>query len=140
MTDCRECGTTIPDSSNFCPSCGAPQNEAAARALAKYTKRRMEEFSEQQRGQERHTSRGRSADTAQFWNRVSYALAWIAIVAGLAIFPAAASGFVVFGGVVALPPVRRLLGRTLGDTPGIRPILTISLTSIVIGIALFLVA
>ena len=128
MDDCRECGTEIPVGSNFCSSCGAPQNEAAARALHQYTRRHAEELVET------------NSAGGTVWSRLGYALGWILVVAGLAVLPHPASGFLVFGGVVALPPVRRLLGRAVGHTPGVPQMLLVSLTSAAIGLGLFVLA
>lgn len=133
MDECRECGVEIPDDANFCQQCGAPQNRAAAQALQRYAKRRAEEFADSTGSDEEDTG-------GALLERLGYALGWILVVAGFAVVPNPASGFLVFGGLVALPPVRRLLGRQLGHTPGMAQMLLISLTSGGIGVGVFVVA
>lgn len=134
MDQCRECEAEIPDNSNFCQQCGAPQNEAAAQALHRYANRRAQELVE---AEESDSGAGGSGGLL---DRLGYALGWILVVAGFAVIPNPASGFLVFGGVVALPPVRRLLGRQLAHTPGMPQMLLISLTSGAIGIGVFVLA
>ncbi|MFC7072679.1 zinc ribbon domain-containing protein [Halovenus rubra] len=132
MDTCRECDAQIPDGANFCQQCGAPQNEAAAQALHQYTERHAQELIE--------TNEVAGNSSGKLSERLGYALGWILVVAGLAVAPNPASGFFVFGGVVALPPIRRLLGRQLGYTPRMSQMLLISLTSSVIGVGLFVLA
>jgi hypothetical protein len=129
MADCRECDSSMPDAANFCPSCGAPQNEEAARALERYIRRQMDELPADGDG-----------PTSPLADRISYALGWLTVVGGLAILPNPSSGFLVFGGIVALPPSRRLFGRVLGVTPDARSMLVVSLTSIAFGLALYFLA
>lgn len=136
MDQCRECDAEIPEGANFCQQCGAPQNRDAAQALQKYTRQRAEELLD---------GDGTGADTTEsstetLLGRLGYALGWILVVSGFAVVPNPASGFLVFGGIVALPPIRRLLGQRLGYTPGIPQMLVISLTSAAIGLGVFLLA
>lgn len=74
------------------------------------------------------------------WDRISYAVGWATVVAGLFMLPAIASGFVLFGGLISLPPIRRAIGRTLGNTPGVRPTALLYLTSVGTGAVLFVVS
>jgi hypothetical protein len=133
MDECRECEAEIPDGANFCQQCGAPQNREAAEALQKYTRRRAKELLDE--SDETPAAGGESS----LLGRVGYALGWILVVSGLTVLPNPASGFLVFGGIVALPPIRRLLGKQLGYTPGIPQMLIISLTSATIGAGVFFV-
>lgn len=135
MADCRSCDAQIPEDANFCPDCGAPQNERAARALESYIKRRIRELSPEELDEIREGETG-----GRLWDRISYAVGWATVVAGLAMLPAVASGFLLFGGLVSLPPIRRAIGRTAGNTPGLRPIALLYLTSVGTGVVLFLVA
>lgn len=136
MDQCRECDAEIPEGANFCQQCGAPQNRDAAQALQKYTRQRAEELLD---GDGTGTDTTESS-TETFLGRLGYALGWILVVSGFAVVPNPASGFLVFGGIVALPPIRRLLGQRLGYTPGIPQMLVISLTSAAIGLGVFLLA
>jgi hypothetical protein len=132
MADCRECDSSMPDSANFCPSCGAPQNEDAARALEKYIQRQVDDLPD--------GNNGATGGDSPLADRLSYALGWVTVVGGLAILPEPSSGFLVFGGIIALPPMRRLVGRVLGFTPDARSMLVVSLSSIVFGLGLFFLA
>lgn len=136
MDQCRECDAEIPEGANFCQQCGAPQNRDAAQALQKYTRQRAEELLD---GDGTGTDTTESS-TETLLGRLGYALGWILVVSGFAVVPNPASGFLVFGGIVALPPIRRLLGQRLGYTPGIPQMLVISLTSAAIGLGVFLLA
>ena len=135
MAECRSCDASIPADANFCPDCGAPQNERAARALESFLKRRIRELPPEEIDEIREGTTG-----GTLWNRISYAVGWATIVAGLALLPAIASGFLLFGGLVALPPIRRAIGRTAGNTPGLRPIALLYLTSVGTGVVLLLVS
>jgi hypothetical protein len=133
MDECRECDAKMPDGANFCQQCGAPQNEAAAQALHKYTKRHARKLVDTETGVD-------DPDRGGLLERLGYALGWILVVAGFAVVPNPASGFLVFGGIVALPPIRRLLGGQLGYTPRMAQMLLISLTSGAIGVGVFVLA
>lgn len=122
MAECRECDRSIPDASNFCPQCGAPQNEEAAKALESFTKRRISELSPQELEALMEKESAGPIDR-QLLNRVSYVLGWVAIVLGLAVLPSLAGVLFLVAGIAVLPPVRRLVGNTIGQTPGIRPTL-----------------
>jgi hypothetical protein len=136
MDTCRECDAEIPEGANFCQQCGAPQNREAAQALQQYTRRRAEELLD---GGETGTE-STDTGTRALLDRLGYALGWILVVSGFVVVPNPSSGFLVFGGIVALPPVRRLLGRQLGYTPGMAQMLVISLTSAAIGLGVFVLA
>lgn len=134
MSECRECDRSIPEGANFCPECGAPQNEQAARALESFTKRRIEELSPEELEElvdEDVTTQSKLAD------RLSYALGWATVVAGLAMLPSLASGFLLFGGIVILPPIRRLFERLAGEPPGVAPILALYLIGTGVGVGIF---
>ncbi|SDJ96748.1 zinc-ribbon domain-containing protein [Halovenus aranensis] len=131
MDECRECGAELPDGANFCQACGAPQNEAAAKALYRYMKRHAQELAE---------SADETSSGSELLTRLGYALGWILVVAGFAVVPNPASGFLVFGGIVALPPIRRILGRQLGQPPGMSRMLLVSLTSAAIGVGVFVLS
>lgn len=134
MDECRECGTEMPGGANFCQQCGAPQNETAAQALHRYTTRRAREIAGTP---EVDSDAGTDGGLLE---RLGYAIGWILVVTGFAVVPNPASGFLAFGGIVALPPIRRLLGRQLDHTPGMSQMLLISLTSAAIGAGVFVLA
>lgn len=121
MTECRECDRSIPESANFCPSCGAPQNEEAARALESFTKKRLAELSPEER-EELIEDAGDTLDRSDLTNRITYAIGWLTIVLGLATLPSIASAFLLFAGIVILPPIRRLIGTVVGTEPDLVPI------------------
>lgn len=135
MPECRSCEKSIQADANFCRHCGAPQNEEAAGALESYVKRQVQRLPEDELDEIREGEHG-----GELWNRISYAVGWATIVTGLAVLPEIASGFLLFGGVVTLPPIRRAMGRTLGNTPGLRPISLLYLTSVGTGVVLYFVS
>jgi hypothetical protein len=129
MTECRECERSIPESANFCPSCGAPQNEEAARALESFTKKRLAELSPEER-EELLAEDGDTLDRSDLANRLSYAVGWLTIVVGLATLPSLASAFLLFAGIIILPPIRRLIGRVVGTEPDLVPIVAVYTLSV----------
>lgn len=135
MPECRSCEKPIEADANFCQHCGAPQNAEAAGALESYVKRQIRRLPEQELDEIREGERG-----GELWDRISYAVGWATLVAGLAVLPAIASGFLLFGGLILLPPIRRAMGRTLGNTPGLRPISLLYLTSVGTGVMLLFVS
>lgn len=118
MSECRECDRQIPETSNFCPQCGAPQNEVAARALKEFTEERARELPAHELEQVLEDSH---ATRTELVSRLSYVLGWVTIVVGLTLVPALASVFLLLAGIVILPPIRRLVGRAVGTTPGVAP-------------------
>jgi len=135
MPDCRSCDKPTPEGANFCPHCGAPQNEQAAAALESFMERRIGELPPSEVREIAGQDTG-----GVLWDRISYAVGWATVVAGLVMLPAVASGFMLFGGLIALPPIRRAIGRMLGNTPGVQPTALLYLTSVGTGVVLFLVA
>jgi hypothetical protein len=105
---CRNCGTEIGASYNFCPTCATPQTDEASQRLEEYIDSRAR-------------NRGGAGGKADLRRRLQYAVGYVAIVAGLTTLTAGAGLFFVLAGLVVLPPVRTLvesrLGRSLGDRP-----------------------
>lgn len=105
---CRNCGTEIRDSYNFCPTCATPQTDEASRRLDEYIDSRARQ-------------RGSAGGASDLRRRLEYAVGYVAIVAGLTTLTAGAGLFFVLAGLVVLPPVRAFvedrLGRSLGDRP-----------------------
>ena len=134
MAECRECSRTIPEGSNFCPQCGAPQNEEAARALKEFTEKRTRELPPHEL--ERILDDGQ-ASRAELLGRLSYVLGWVTVVVALALLPALASVLFLLAGIVILPPIRRLVGRAIGTTPGLAPMGVLYLIAVVLGVVLF---
>lgn len=134
MPECRSCEKPIEAESNFCRHCGAPQNAEAAGALETYVKRQIQRLPAEEIDQIREGESG-----GELWNRISYAVGWATVVAGLATVPEIASGFLLFGGLISLPPIRRAIGHTLGNTPGLRPTSLLYLTSVGTGVLLLVV-
>ncbi len=108
MPSCRNCGTEVRDSHNFCPTCATPQNDEASRRLNEYIDKRAR-------------SMGGGYGAGGLRHRLQYALGYVAIVAGLTTLTAGAGAFFILAGLVVLPPVRTAVetqfGRSLGDRP-----------------------
>lgn len=115
MPSCRNCGTEIGESYNFCPTCATPQTDEARRRLTEYIDERA-----RQRGGG-NAGDAESAGSDDLRRRLQYALGYVAIVAGLTTLTAGAGVFFLLAGLVALPPVQTAvetrLGRPLGDRP-----------------------
>ncbi len=112
MPSCRNCGTEVGKSYNFCPTCATPQTDEAGRRLTEYIDKRA--------GQRDRGNVGLlEPDDLRY--RLQYALGYVAIVAGLTTLTAGAGLFFLLAGLVALPPVQTIiesrLGRPLGDRP-----------------------
>ncbi len=133
MAECRECDRSIPEGSNFCSQCGAPQNEKAARALESFTKRQVQQLPEA----ELETLVENATQSSSLNRRVSYAVGWITLVGALAMVPSIASVFVLLAGVIILPPVRRLFTRQVGRRLDPRAVVGLYVITVAIGSALF---
>jgi hypothetical protein len=109
MPSCRNCGTGVKDSDNFCPTCATPQNDEASRRLNEYIDKRARGLG----------GGGHGPDGLR--RRLQYAVGYVALVAGLTTLTAGAGVFFLLAGLVVLPPVQSLaetqLGRPLGDRP-----------------------
>lgn len=127
--ECRACDKQMPAGANFCPKCGAPQNEKAAQALQRFMDRQNEP--------ERET-RAVSNSRTVLVDRLGYAFGWVALIAGFVLLPDAGGAFVTVGGVFALPPLRSVLGRLTGAEVG--PLPMFAAASLLVALGLGLVA
>jgi hypothetical protein len=109
MGKCRRCETEIDDSCRFCPFCGAPQTEKAAKRLDQYVQRQIE-------SEETDTDDGSSGgdNRRELWDRISYVVGYVTVVLGLTLRSNPEGWLFLLGGLVILPPTRRLLGRPFG--------------------------
>lgn len=126
MPSCRNCGTEIGESYNFCPTCATPQTDEANRRLNEYIDKRA-------RNQRANTG---SDDLRR---RLQYAIGYVAIVAGLTTLTAGAGLFFVLAGLVLLPPVRGAVESQLGRPLGDRPTAVAAGVLFVVGTATFVV-
>lgn len=111
MPSCRNCGTELGGSDNFCPTCATPQTDEANRRLNEYIDERARQLGNKSAG----------GDPENLRRRLQYALGYVAIVAGLTTLTAGSGLFFLLAGLVVLPPVQTAveskLGRPLGDRP-----------------------
>lgn len=133
MPRCRKCNASIPEPANFCQRCGVPQSEEAMERFDTYAERRMRQLE----GGDRSTG-STSGDRGErpLLDRLSYALGWAGVVAGLAMLPNLGGALVFLGGIAVLPPIRRLIERILDRPIGAAPTVGTSMTLVAIGIAL----
>jgi RNA polymerase subunit RPABC4/transcription elongation factor Spt4 len=124
MPACRNCGTDLGASDNFCPNCATPQNDEASRRLDAYIDKRAAEMAG---GGARGGLRG----------RLQYAIGHFAIVVGLATLSAGAGIFFVLAGLFVLPPVQNALETRLGRSIGTRPTAAAAGVLSVVGAASF---
>jgi len=128
MPSCRNCGTDLDDSYNFCPVCATPQTEEADRRLNEFIDRRARQLGD-----------GGSAGGNALRTRLQYAVGYLAIVAGLATLTAGAGLFFLLAGLFVLPPVQGLLESRLGRSIGTRPTAAATAALFIVGAAAFLV-
>ncbi len=133
MAECRECDRSIPEGSNFCSHCGAPQNEKAAEALESFTKRQVKHLPES----ELDELVADATQSSALDRRISYAVGWITLIGALAMVPAVASAFLFLAGVLILPPTRRLFAQQVGRPLDKRAVAGFYLVAVVVGAVLF---
>lgn len=109
MAACRECDQSMPDESNFCPQCGAPQNEQAARALQEFTERKVHELSPEEL--EQLMAEDQSTTGGSLERRLRWVIGWVTVVVGLAFLPAGV--LFLLAGIWILPPIERLVRQEL---------------------------
>lgn len=126
MPSCRNCGTDLDQTDNFCPNCATPQNDEASRRLGEYIDRRARQIG------------GGSGDGA-LRNRLQYALGYLGVVAGLATLTDVAGAFFLVAGIFVLPPVQRAIESRLGRPIGVRPTVAATAALFVVGAAAFAV-
>ena len=126
MPSCRNCGTNLGESDNFCSNCATPQNEEASRRLNEYV-----------RTQASRTGHGGSG--GGFRGRLRYALGYLGVVVGLATLTAGPGLFFLLAGLFVLPATGELLESRLGRPLGPRPTAAAATAFVVIGAAAFVV-
>jgi hypothetical protein len=133
MPSCRNCGTNVGSSDNFCPNCATPQNDEASRRLNEYIDRRAQQLAGSGgRG-------GSSSDGSDLQGRVQYAIGYLAIVVGVATLIDGPGLFFLAAGLFVLPPVQRLIETRLGRPLGTRPTAAAVTALSVLGAAAFVV-
>ena len=130
MQSCRNCGTDLGQSDNFCPNCATPQNDEASRRLGEYIDRRAKRTA---------GSTGSGSGGGALRTRLQYALGYLGVVAGLATLTDVAGVFFLLAGVFVLPPVQRVLESRLGRPIGVRPTAAATAALFVVGAAAFAV-
>ena len=135
MAECRECDRSIPEGSNFCSHCGAPQNEKAAEALESFTKRQAKQLPEAELAE--LFEEGEQPPSASLDRRVSYAVGWVTLVGALAMVPSLASVFLLVAGIIILPPLRRLFAKQVGQRLDKRAVVGFYIVAVAVGSALF---
>ena len=132
MPSCRNCGTTVGESDNFCPHCATPQTDEADRRLNEFIDKRATQLG---------TGGGANGSVVggDLRHRLQYALGYLAIVVGLSTLTAGSGVFFLLAGLVVLPPVQDVLESRLGTPIGSRPTAVAVTALSVLGAASFLV-
>lgn len=133
MPSCRNCGTNVGASDNFCPHCATPQTDEADRRLSEFIDNRATQLGTGGGG-----SNG-GIDGNDLRHRIQYAIGFFAIVVGLSTLTAGSGVFFLLAGVVVLPPVQDALESRLGKPIGPRPTAVAVTALSVLGAASFLV-
>ena len=107
MPECTNCGSPVEESDNFCPNCGEPQNEQARKKLD----RMIDTQAEKRAG----SGSAGMDDREELIARVSYALGFLFLVAGISVLPSPGGVPVLLGGILLFPPVRLLSARVFGS-------------------------
>jgi hypothetical protein len=128
MPSCRNCGTELGGSDNFCPNCATPQTDEASRRLNAYIEKRAERI-----------SAAGSGSRADLRRRLQYAIGYLAVVVGFATLTAVSGLFFLLAGLFVLPPVQDLLETRLGRPIGTRPTAAAAGALSVVGAASFVV-
>lgn len=118
MPTCRNCGADIDSSYRFCPMCATPQTDEAARRLELYV--------------EKQATAG-AADSTTLGRRVSYAVGFVSVVAGIATLTDVGGVFFVLAGLLVLPPVRTAVERRLDQQFGTVPAFGAAVALIALG-------
>ncbi|WP_253736332.1 zinc ribbon domain-containing protein [Halohasta salina] len=107
MPECTNCGSPVEESDNFCSNCGEPQNEQARNKLDRMIDKQAE----------KRASSGSTGmdDREELIARVSYALGFLFVVAGVSVLPNPGGVPVLLGGILLFPPVRLLSARAFGS-------------------------
>lgn len=100
MPECRHCNAPLNDAYRFCPMCMTPQTEAARRRLGAYIEQRATRV---------------GGGSTELVERVAYAAAFVAVVAGLSTLPSVGGVCFLLAGVLALPPVRAAVETRAGQ-------------------------
>ena len=132
MKSCPRCEASIDDGARFCVECGAPQTEDAAEELDEYVQRQAETVvaesgtgadggnggsggDENSEATSRFVPTEDLTDREQLWRRGCYVLGYGTIVVALTLVPAIGAFVLILGGIVILPPIRRLTAEPLGS-------------------------
>ena len=108
MGRCQRCKADIDDGGRFCPFCGAPQTEDAARQLDQYVKSQIEPAESRTQNSDQVPNR------RPLWDRICYVVGYLTIVIGLSLSSSIEGKLFLFAGLFILPPMRRFLGRPIG--------------------------
>ncbi|MFC7323619.1 zinc ribbon domain-containing protein [Halorubrum rutilum] len=130
MKTCPRCESSIDDEARYCVDCGAPQTEAAAEELDEYVQRQAQQITGDSGAGRDGSGFGESADAAdgdgflsteeltdreQLWRRGCYVAGYGTVVVALTLVPQIGAFPLLLGGIVILPPVRRLTAGPLGS-------------------------
>ena len=130
MPSCRNCGTDLGQSDNFCSNCATPQNDEASRRLDEYIDRRARQVG---------GGVGSDSGSGTLRSRLQYALGYLGVVAGLATLTDVAGVFFLLAGIFVLPPVQAAIESRLGRPIGVRPTAAATTVLFVAGAAAFAV-
>jgi hypothetical protein len=131
MPSCRNCGTTVGDSDNFCPHCATPQTDEADRRLSGFIDERATQLGT--------GAGGSGGGGGNLRHRLQYALGYLAVVVGLSTLTAGSGVFFLLAGLVVLPPIQDVLESRLGKPIGSRPTAVAVTALSVLGAATFIV-
>ena len=128
MKTCPRCESSIDDEARYCVDCGAPQTEAAAEELDEYVQRQAQQiagdsgaggdgsgFGEGPDDGNGFLSTEELTDREQLWRRGCYVAGYGTVVVALTLVPQIGAFPLLLGGIVILPPVRRLTAEPLGS-------------------------
>jgi len=106
MPECTNCGNPVDEPEYFCSNCGEPRNETARNRLNQMV---------DERATEQSGTTTQLSDREEMIARVSYALGFVFVVAGISVIPNLGGIPIVLGGILLFPPVRLLSARVFGS-------------------------